>query len=470
MKVGEVKKILSLESHIEIKEIRKRKEGKVDVNEIYIKSARKKVRCPVCNQFSSKVHDYLKPSEILYLDIVGEKTYLIVSKRRFECKNCKRSFTEDIGLTNQDGNISLKVKQKILKDFLDKNKSLKDIAISNHVSEDKARNIFLEATRNYPKVIKRLPEVLSLDEKATYTSEGMYSLIINDPIHRETLDILKSRKKEDLIDYFLKIENRKNVKAVIIDLYVPYKEVIKVCFPKAIIVVEPFHYTNHVIRALDKVGMPLVHESEEDKKSNNYYLLKNRVNKGLLLKSFSETKYELKKKEEQLEKYTQGTSKKKPKDKFNDYWYGKIKIKKNNKFIEITRVERLYQMLQLNDELLKAYNLKEDFLRIINNVKTDDVKRELKNWIKKCKESNIPEMISVAGTIDNWLEEVVNSLKNEQYNNGFTEANNNVIDKIISVSYGYKNFEFFRLRALTILRKSYSGESQKNIENGKLKK
>lgn len=175
MKVGEVKKILSLESHIEIKEIRKRKEGKVDVNEIYIKSARKKVRCPVCNQFSSKVHDYLKPSEILYLDIVGEKTYLIVSKRRFECKNCKRSFTEDIGLTNQDGNISLKVKQKILKDFLDKNKSLKDIAISNHVSEDKARNIFLEATRNYPKVIKRLPEVLSLDEKATYTSEGMYS-------------------------------------------------------------------------------------------------------------------------------------------------------------------------------------------------------------------------------------------------------------------------------------------------------
>src|SRR5699024_12235791 len=112
---------------------------------------------------------------------------------------------------------------------------------------------------------------------------------------------------------------------------------------------------------------------------------------------------------EQLEKYTQGKSKKKTKDKFNDYWYGKIKIKKNNKFIEITRVERLYQMLQLNDELLKAYNLKEDFLRIINNVKTDDVKRELKNWIKKCKESNITEMISAAGTIDHWLEEGVNS-------------------------------------------------------------
>ena len=66
----------------------------------------------------------------------------------------------------------------------------------------------------------------------------IHIFIINDPIHRETLDILKSRKKEDLIDYFLKIENRKSVKAVIIDLYVPYKEVIKVCFPKAIIVAD----------------------------------------------------------------------------------------------------------------------------------------------------------------------------------------------------------------------------------------
>ena len=85
---------------------------------------------------------------------------------------------------------------------MDKNKSLKDVAKGNNISEDTARNIFLEATKNYPKRIIHLPEIISLDEKATYTNEGMYSLIINDPIHRETLDILKSRRKEDLIKYF----------------------------------------------------------------------------------------------------------------------------------------------------------------------------------------------------------------------------------------------------------------------------
>lgn len=39
-------------------------------------------------------------------------------------------------------------------------------------------------------------------------------------------------------------------------------------------------------------------------------------------------------------------------------------------------------------------------------------------------------MISAANTIKNWLNEIVNSFKNERYNNGFTEANNNTITKI----------------------------------------
>ena len=74
-------------------------------------------------------------------------------------------------------------------------------------------------------------------------------------------------------------------------------------------------------------------------------------------------------------------------------------------------------------------------------------------------------MIEVAKTINNWLDAVVNSFKDERYSNGFTEANNNTIDKIIDRAYGYKNFEFFRLRTLAILHKSYSKDVRKNLEN-----
>lgn len=264
----------------------------------------------------------------------------------------------------------------------------------------------------------------------------------------------------------MNVKNRKNVKVVITDLYVPYREVVKKCFPNAILAADPFHYTRYVVDALDGVRMRLVHKYEVDKKNYEYYMFKNRVNKGLLLKTFSETKYEQKKKEIQREKYEQGKSRKKPSDKFNDYWYGKIKIKRNNKFLEITRVERLDEMLHLDDELLRAYNLKEEFMRILIHVEYKNVRKELKKWIKECEESNIIEMLGVSSTIRNWLDEIVNSFKKEEYNNGFTEANNNVIDKIISVSFGYKNFEFFRLRTLAILQKGYAGGSRKNIEKG----
>ena len=104
------------------------------------------------------------------------------------------------------------------------------------------------------------------------------------------------------------------------------------------------------------------------------------------------------------------------------------------------------------------------------NVKAEKAKKELQIWINRCRNSEIPEMITVSNTIENWLEEIVNSFKNDKYNNGFTEANNNVIDKIIAVSYGYKNFEFFRLRILVILQKGYAGGSRKNIQKGKVEK
>ena len=42
-------------------------------------------------------------------------------------------------------------------------------------------------------------------------------------------------------------------------------------------------------------------------------------------------------------------------------------------------------------------------------------------------------MIKVSKTINNWLEEIVNSQKGEKYNNGFTEANNNKIGARIDI-------------------------------------
>lgn len=469
MTKDDIRKILNLEDWIDIMKIERKVEESNSVKYIHIKSNKKKARCPKCNKFSKKIHDYLKPNKITYLKNSEEETYLIVYKRRFECDICKKSFTEDLDINGLRNKISHKTKQKILKLCMDRDKTINSIAKETNTSETLVRKTFLEATKNYPDYVETLPEIISFDETSTHTKEGIYSFILNDPIHKITLDILSKRNKDYLINYFMKVKNRKSVKVVICDLYRPYYEVVKICFPKAIFVADPFHYTRYVIEGLDNVRIRLVHEYEENKKSYEYAILKNRTNRKLILKSFNETKNELHKKEEAIRKYNENKSNRKPYDKFNDYWYGKMKIKKNNKFIEVYRIDRLQEILNINEDLFKAYNLKEEFLRIVIHVKYEDAKQQLKKWIKECQESNITEIIEASNTIKNWLNEIVNSFKDERYSNGFTEANNNTITKIVDRAYGYKNFKFFRLRALVILHKSYTGGSRKNIENGKNK-
>ena len=77
--------------------------------EIELKSIKEKVRCPICNKFTSSVHDKLKPIKSKYLDSCGQKIFLIINKRRFHCYNCKKIFTESMELNRKNGNVSNKV-------------------------------------------------------------------------------------------------------------------------------------------------------------------------------------------------------------------------------------------------------------------------------------------------------------------------------------------------------------------------
>ena len=61
--------------------------------EVTIENKKKKVRCPVCNKFTSSVHDKLKPIRCVYLDSCGSKVDLIICKKRYHCYNCNKILT-----------------------------------------------------------------------------------------------------------------------------------------------------------------------------------------------------------------------------------------------------------------------------------------------------------------------------------------------------------------------------------------
>ena len=133
---------------------------------------------------------------------------------------------------------------------------------------------------NYPEHVINLPRVISFDEFKADTKKGKYAFVLNDPIHKNVLDILSNRKKEYLIQYFTYCNNRHSVEYVISDMYESYLLVTQIMFPKAKYVVDPFHYTRYIMDALDKVRIRL--QDNYGYNSYEYKMLKNKKNISLL--------------------------------------------------------------------------------------------------------------------------------------------------------------------------------------------
>ena len=404
--------------------------------EVELKSKKNKVRCPICNKFTSSIHSKLKPIRSKYLDSCGERVNLIIYKRRFHCYNCDKIFTEEMNLNTKNGSISNKTKIQIRKDLLDYNMTIDKIATKNHVSKYIVRKELEEATELIPEFQKNLPKVISFDEFKADTKEGKYAFILNDPIHKKVLDVLPSRKKERLIQYFTHTENRRSVEYIISDMYEPYLLVQKAMFPHAKYVVDKFHYIRYIMKALDDIRIRLQRNYGE--KSKEYKLLKNKKNVAL------------------LRKYSNDVS-----------WWVEVERYRNGHIVKVLPGEIVQELLSIDEDLRRGYQLKELFLDIINHAPLDDAKRQLKCFIELCRESKINEMIEASNTIENWLEYIVNSFIDKRYTNGYTEGTNNKIKVIKRNAFGYKNFKFFRKRILYIFNNKISGGSKNGRENNK---
>ena len=286
---------------------------------------------------------------------------------------------------------------------------------------------------DYPPYLRTLPQVISFDEFKADTSYGKYACVVNNPIKKKILDVLPSRKKDYLISYFTHVENREDVKYVIGDMYETYLIITKAMFKNAKYVVDRFHYVTYIMDALDDIRIRL--QKEHGYNSREYRILKNKKNVSLLRIRYGDERIK---------------------------WYVYTKRYEKGKYVYKLPKTILEEMLSISDELNRGYELKELFLDIVANSDYKNAERDLLAWIDLCKESKIVEFIEASKTIESWLPYIVNSFIDKRFTNGFTEGLNNKIKVIKRNAYGYKNFEFFRLRLLYILSGTLSGRSKNN--------
>ena len=401
---------------------------------IRIRLVNRGVRCQACGKYIRKIKDY-RHHLIRNSVFISEPCVIDYSARRFLCPYCGKTTSEPNPFTDRFRNISTDTVDNVLSLLKKYNETFSSVARATQLSTTKVMQIF--DTYVQPKR-KKFSSSICLDEfYFSRKRRKKYAFLILDFTKGNIIDILESREKHKISSYFysIPIEERKLVKYVSIDMNDIYRDIAKTYFPHALVCADPFHVLKHLSEMLDLVRLRVLRRYEQDKKSDEYYLLK--YQKHLL---------------------------------FSDISDDVTAVKKNHHFrYSITDRQKLEMMLMLDEELREAYELKDSYL-LFNRVDYDSKTREqvFLAIVNRMTDSGINEMVRAGNTLFHWKEEILNSFCTDcrwkkvdgkkvqifyRVSNGPIEGRNKYIKMILKLANGYSNFERFRNRCMYSLNK-----------------
>ena len=395
MQTNCIKNLLDLKD-VMIKNIKNLK----DKVEIFIELPVKEHICPCCGRFTSKVHDYYSQT-IKDIPIYFKPTNLIYHKRRYECKNCGKSFFEDNSIISKYQRRTTRLTGFVV-DRLRNLTSQSDVSKQTNVSTSVISKMlpYLAVTNS------TLPKVLCIDEFKGNTGNYKYQVaLINGETH-DVVDILECRQKHSLCEYFKKFpkEQLDNVKFFVTDLWETYKDIAFTYFRKAKIIADHFHFARYACNAVNDIRIAVQKNLPKDERK--YF----KHSRKLLLSRQSNLKTD-----EQKD-------------------------------------ELSYILINYSEDLRIAYREKEALLDIIHSTDSFETKsKSFSEWVKRNLESPISQLQECAKTYQHWYTEIKNSL-NVPYSNGATEGFNNKIKVLKRVSFGMRSFKNFKARILLLNR------------------
>lgn len=358
---------------------------------VEIELPRRRHRCPSCGIETDKIHDY-RQQKIRDIASFGKNVYLHLRKRRYVCGCCGKRFYEKNSFLPRYHRMTNRKYARVIEDF-------RETVSATHIARQ--HNISVSTALRYFNLVnyscKELPEVLSIDEFKGNAGGEKYQTIITDARNRKIKDILPNRKKAEMIRYFRRFKNRKEVRYVVIDMNPHFRAVAENCFPNATIVIDRYHVTRQAIWALERV------RKTEQKKLSDEWRRFCKHSKAILNK---------------------------PPEKLKDEEREKLRI-----------------ILGLSSRLERAYDLKNDFLFLMHSPNSEVAKELLTDWLYHAESAQLPEFDDCIRAIHNWGKLILNSF-DCCYTNGFTEGCNNKTKVLKRACYGVRNFPRFRNRIL----------------------
>ena len=359
--------------------------------------AEKKNKGAVCTRCACLSTSGYDRREVTVKDapVRGRTVILKIKKRRYWCKTCKKPFTEPVEGIMPKRRTTQRFRRSLLwacENFSD----LKSVRKAYRCSNDLIYKALYEQlelkrrTRLYP-----WPKVIGIDEHAfkrnkRFGCTDFVSMIV-DHSNKRVMEVVDGKTTAALHDHLKKIPGRENVKVVTIDMCDPFKNFINESFPNAEIVADKFHVLRLLTPAL------LRHRKN---------IAGNRANmkaKKLLLMS--------------------------------------------SKNLDYFSRRTIWDFLENYPDMKELYSWKEAIHGFYRIRGYDRACIALQKMLDRMALSNLKEIKTLRKTLQKWKNQILNYFK-FRITNARTEGFNNVAKVIKRRSYGFRNFNHYRLRLL----------------------
>ena len=397
--------------------------------------------CPYCGIVGEYKMRSSKILKIKYSSPLENNITIMFKRRQFKCDCCEHYFQEPNPFNVSKKHISLMKDYQILYALRDITKTYSSVAKEFDVSPTYVLDLF---DRKVDLKRLSLPEVMCVDEVySKKLSYHHYCFIIYDPINKNIIDVLNSRRLNKLDDYFAKIQlsEKRKVKYFSMDLYDNYRNLAKRCFPNAKICADAFHVIKHISEALQAVRRTIMSKYDNIKTENdgNYWILK----KKWKLLTKDRTKLD----------------------------YKKIRIPKTSHYMN--EFEMIEYMIKIDPKLEKAYELYHNYLAFNSNATPQNAAEWLDELILEYKASNIDKFVPVWKMLENWKIEIINSfdrVNDKRISNGPMERVNRDIKTLFRISFGSTNFARMRNRIMYCINSDSSILYSRKTTNNNIKK
>lgn len=349
--------------------------------------------CPRCGLESGSIYDH-RWVFIKDAPLRDKWVYLRIKKRRFECKICKKIFTEQIpGILK--GRRSTDRFERHLLWACETFQNLKQVTKALRCSSDTVyralyRQLELKLKKNrYP-----WPKVIGLDEHSFQKRRSgnipFVSMFV-DYKNKKIFELVDSKSSDRLKEKLQAIPGRENVEQVVIDLADPYKKFVREFFPHAHMTADKFH----VLRLLH----PAINRRRKQITGDRRSL---RIRRLLLM---------------------------------------------NASRLDYFQKAEILNFLNDHPELKQIWITKEKMHALYRCKGIDRARLALNNLLKSLKNTPIKELKTLRRTLWRWSQEILNHFKTG-LTNGRTEGFNTVAKLVKKRAFGYRSFKNYRLKLL----------------------